>query len=421
MSALALCLKDIGETVIGSDVEEKFFTEKDLINKDITILKFNKNNINNYKNAIFIISYAYNENNNEEVKEIIENDYKYYYYSDFINTYFTNTKIGVSGTHGKTTTCALLKTMFENDNISYIIGSGDGGGKKNSKYLIFEACEYKQHFLNYNYDYLIINNIDYDHPDYYNNISEVIVAFYNASKKAKNIIINNDDKYCTNIKHENKYTYGINNNSFVTGNILKENKEGFELKVEVENNDYYFTLPFFGKHMLYNFLASFTVFYLTHRKTIKTLESYINSKIKEYKNPKRRIEEIILENKNIIIDDYAHHPNEIIRVYESVKQKYENYNISIVFQPHTYSRTIFLSEEFKKVFEGKSVYIMNTFISREEYDVMKEKLVSEIFRNHKMYNIKEIKKILEKDKQIVLFIGAGSVYKEINKIIKCKL
>ena len=63
--------------------------------------------------------------------------------------------------------------MFNRNEISYVIGDGSGGGVRNSKYLIFEACEYKYHFINYDYDYLIVNNIDFDHPDFYNNIDEV--------------------------------------------------------------------------------------------------------------------------------------------------------------------------------------------------------------------------------------------------------
>ncbi len=95
MSALALCLKDMGEMVIGSDNENFYFTEEKLNSKKIPIFKFNKNNINKYKNYTFIISYAYNENNNEEVKEIFNNNYKYFYYGEFINIFFDCTKIGV--------------------------------------------------------------------------------------------------------------------------------------------------------------------------------------------------------------------------------------------------------------------------------------------------------------------------------------
>ena len=177
MSALALCINDIKETVIGSDNNMFYFTEERLKEKNIEILTFNKNNISRYKDHIFIIGHSYNETNNEEVKEIFDNNYEYYYYSDFINHYFKNIKIGISGTHGKTTTTTLTKTLFDFNQVSYIIGDGNGKGKKNSKYLIFEACEYYQHFLNYDYEYLIINNIDYDHPDYFKSFNDYQISF----------------------------------------------------------------------------------------------------------------------------------------------------------------------------------------------------------------------------------------------------
>ena len=420
MSALALCLKDMGEMVIGSDKEETYFTDNRLNNKKIPIFKFNVNNINKYKNYIFIISYAYNENNNEEVSEIIKKGYEYYYYSDFINMYFKSNKIGISGTHGKTTTATITSNLLYNDDISYIIGDGNGKGNKNSKYLIFEACEYKYHFVNYDYDYLLINNIDYDHPDFYNNINEVIVAFKNASKKTKCLIVNNDDLNARKIKHSCRYTFGIKNKSYVTGTILKEDENGYRIKVNVKDKEYIFDLSFYGKHMVYNFLAAFTIYYLLHNKD-KNIEKDVSNNIKKFVNAKRRMEEIILENNNIIIDDYAHHPNEIQSTYDAVKQKYSNYDITIVFQPHTYTRTIYLNNEFKDVFKDKKALIMNTFTSREEYDNITESIVKEVFKEQEEYDIEIIKSILEKNNQVIIFMGAGNINQEIKKIITCNL
>jgi UDP-N-acetylmuramate--alanine ligase len=109
-------------------------------------------------------------------------------------------------------------------------------------------------------------------------------------------------------------------------------------------------------------------------------------------------------------------------IYEAVKQKYNNYNITIVFQPHTYSRTIYLNKEFKDVLKDKEVYIMKTFISREEYDLLKESVVKEIFINHKEYDVNVIKEILNKENQIILCLGAGDIHNEIKKWHnKCKL
>ncbi len=416
MSALAICLKQMNHMVIGSDESNYFFTEERLNDNKIPIFIFNSRNIIKYSNYTFIISYAYNEKNNEEVKKILEKGYNYYYYSDFINEYFKNKIIGISGTHGKTTICTILKTLLNKENISYIIGDGNGKGNEKAKYLILEACEYKYHFINYDFEYLIINNIDYDHPDFYNDIDEVFTAFKKVSKKTKCLIVNNDDCNARKIKHSCRYTYGIKNKSFVNAKILQENSNGYIIKINIKENEYKFSLPFTGEHMLYNFLAAFTMYYLININR-NNIELEVTDLLTKYIKPKRRMNEIILRNNNIIIDDYAHHPTEIQATYDSVKQKYKEYDITIIFQPHTYSRTIYLYKEFQKVFQDKEVYIMDTYKSREEKDELKDKIVEEIFKIFKKYEINEIKNILtKKSKQLVIFMGAGDIYREINDI-----
>ena len=416
MSALAICLKQMNHMVIGSDESNYYFTEERLNENKIPIFTFNYKNIIKYSNYTFIIGYAYNEKNNEEVKKIIEKGYNCYYYSDFINEYFKNKIIGISGTHGKTTICTILKTLLNKENISYIIGDGNGKGNEKAKYLILEACEYKYHFINYDFEYLVINNIDYDHPDFYNNIDEVITAFKKVSKKTKCLIVNNDDSNARKIKHSCRYTYGIKNKSFVNAKILQENCNGYIIKINIKENEYKFSLPFTGEHMLYNFLAAFTMYYLININS-NNIEVEVSDLLTKYIKPKRRMNEMILKNNNIIIDDYAHHPTEVQATYDSVKQKYKEYDITIIFQPHTYSRTIYLYKEFQKVFQDKEVYIMDTYRSREEKDELKDKIVDEVFKTLKKYDINEIKNIIyNKSNQLIIFMGAGDIYKVISDI-----
>lgn len=407
MCALAHFLQSQGEEVVGSDVDDIFFTDEKL--KEFQIFTFNKDNIINNKNAYFIISYAYNEENNEEVKEVMKNGFRYLYYSDFINEYSNGIKIGVSGTHGKTTTSKLIVHLFNEDSISYIIGDGSGGGARDYNYFLIEACEYKYHFIKYDYTYLIINNIEFDHPDFYNNIDEVYNAFNNTSKKAKCIIVNNDS-IASRINHDNKITYGIFNDSYVKGNIISSDRNGFLLSISINDERYILKIPFYGIHMVYNFLASFTLYYITHQNIdIEKVQNQINN----YQLPTRRCSEYKIGN-NILIDDYAHHPTEIECTYKAVKQKYPDYDITIVFQPHTYSRTIFLSNEFINVFKDKNAYYINTFLSREEYDPIKEIVVDNIFKDLKEYKEKEILDILKHNYKIIIFMGAGNIY---NKLI----
>ena len=124
MSALAKALKTNNEEVFGSDKATHYFTEESLKEYGIEIFEFNKINIDKHLDCEFISSYAYDENNNEEINRLKELNIKFYYYSEFINSYFKGIKIGVSGSHGKTTVSKILSS-FLNDS-AYIIGDGSG-------------------------------------------------------------------------------------------------------------------------------------------------------------------------------------------------------------------------------------------------------------------------------------------------------
>ena len=415
MSALSCLLKDLGEEVIGSDVDECYFTQQALIDKNITFLKFNEKNIDG--RYIYIISNAFNEKNNVEVKMIIEKGYRFFYYQDFIEYYFKNIKIGISGTHGKTTTTSIICKLLEDKKISYLIGDSSGKGTKDYDYFVFEACEYKNHFHKYTFDYLIINNIDYDHPDFFKNIDAVEESFNEAAKKAKVVIVNNDDERLQKLEHHNKITFGKSYNSDVIISNVIEYQNGYEIELTTKECTTKYFIPCCGAHNIYNFVASYTLLYALH-----LLDINIQEKMNHYVFPNRRMKEYAFKN-NIIIDDYAHHPTEIRGLIEAVKQKYKDYKIIVVFQPHTYSRTFKLKKEFKKVFDNvDELYLAPTFTSkRERKNIIKELWIRSIFYKARRYTNKSIKYLSKQSNTIIIYLGAGTINKDIDKIIMKKL
>ena len=409
MSSLALILKDMNNDVVGSDNSTYYFTEDNLINKNIKYYEFNKNNITG--DHYYIIGNAYNYDN-IEVKEIVDKKYEYMYYSDFIESYFDK-KIGISGTHGKTTTTSICAKFLEDFNISYLIGNGEGKGCLNYNYFLFEACEYKNNFHKYSYDYLIINNIDYDHVDFFKDIDEVVESFQEASYNALNIIINNDDENARKISHVNKITYGMRYDSDYVIADVKEYRDGFLVRVISKYNDDLLKVPLVGLHNVYNVVASYVL--------VKELGLDVNiqSKLYEYKLPKKRMEESII-NGNIIIDDYAHHPREIKALLNAVKQKYKEYknDIIVVFQPHTYSRTIKLKDEFKDLFTDVTLYLAKTYSSaREEENKDLDNVVKKIFSNAIDYDEGTIEYLKKVKNKIIIFLGAGIIANDIKKMI----
>lgn len=409
MSALAAILHDLGFEVSGSDVEDEYFTSKKLRMKGLKYTLFDIDNITDDK--IYIASSVY-DSDNIEVREVLRKNYLFYYYHEFIELFFNN-KIGISGTHGKTTTTSMITKLFENEKIAYLIGDGTGGAIKGYEHFIFEACEYQNHFLKYNYKYLVINNIDFDHPDFFDSINEVVSSFQKAADNAEYLIINNDDKNCKLIKHNNKFTFGFSEDSNLRATILKVHSNGYTIKVDLEEKHFQYYLPFVGIHMIYNFLASLAVYYLNNLNF-----DDVQDLILTYKRPSRRMEETFYYD-NIIIDDYAHHPVEIKACIEGIVQKYPNKEIVIIFQPHTYSRTLALKDEFMKVFKGRELYLVRTFTSkREGVNKQLEKQVFKIFGNPKMFREKDIKTLKKLNNKVILFIGAGNLDKYISRLIQ---
>ena len=379
MSALACYLKDLGNTVLGSDVNQNFDFESGLIKRNIEVLPFSKNNIK--PNYIYIIGNAYRLEN-EEVQEIIKNGYKYYYYHEYIST-LPGIKIGVSGAHGKTTTSYFLKEMLRDESIACIIGDGTGFAVDNYQYLIYEACEYQDHFLSYRPDILIITNIDYDHPDYFKDINQTIDSFYKASLNSKEVVT------------LSKINYQI-----------KEINNLFS-KVIIDDEEY--VLNIIGIHNIYNFILCY--------KTLKLLgfdNQYIKEKAKSLKLPTRRMEETRI-NDLILVEDYGHHPTEINALYNTLNIKYPNYPKIVIFQPHTYSRTIALIEEFiSSLSKFDEVYIDKVFTSkREPYNVELEVLIQYHFKCFKKY--KDFNQDLLKQKVLIILLGAGDVNRRFKK------
>lgn len=404
MAALASLLHDLGNYVMGSDKKSDFGFEEGIYKRNIKVVDFDEKNIK--KGYTYIISNAYNEEN-VEVKKIKEQGYKYYYYQDYIAS-MKGMHIAVSGTHGKTTTTKMIVDLLKDEKIAYIIGDGTGGAVVDYQYLIYEACEYRDHFLSYNPDILVINNIELDHPDYFNSLEQVYSSFEKMISKSKNIIINNS----IGIKQKNNFiVYGIGEK--YDYQILESSKEGFVIALKDYENIQIINLPFWGKYMIENFMKA----YLVLRKLGYTPE-FIKSKTKNLHLPKRRMEEEIFK-KQIIVKDYAHHPTEIKALYDSLRQKYPKKKLIALFQPHTYTRTLSLSNGFIEALDCfDQVYIFPTFSSaREKIDLELQKQVNEVFKKYQYCD--DIDKInIENRPCIYIFLGAGELYKEVNKLKK---
>ncbi|MGN5650652.1 UDP-N-acetylmuramate--L-alanine ligase [Bacillus sp. Brlt_9] len=412
MSSLAQILFDNGYEVQGSDIESETFTQIGLEKRNISMFPFSKNNISN--EHTFIIGNAFDDKN-EEVNTIHKNEYKSYRYHEFLGELMNNfISIGVSGAHGKTSTSSLLAhSLGKHQPISALIGDGTGYGNPNSKYFVFEACEYKRHFLNYSPDYAIITNVDFDHPDYFSGLEDVVSAFDDFAKKAKkNVIVCGDDIHTKKLSNYSEMiTYGLGEHNIVNATSVDVNPEETSFNVLYRGVDMgRIHIPFHGTHAIQNSLAVLTVCLLEGIEIGEIKEHF-----KTFEGAKRRFNIEEWEG-NIIVDDYAHHPKEIEVTIEAARQKFPGKELVAIFQPHTFSRTATFLNEFRdSLLLADKVYGCPIFGSaREQKGSLSTNELLDLIPNSDLLTMDTIRNLDPHSNSVLLFMGAGDIGKYID-------
>ena len=420
MSALAVILKELGYKVKGSDVEKHFFTEKELIKNNIEMTPYDEKNIT--KDLTIIKGASITEDNIELKKarilnlEIIE-------YEDMLGKLTREYKtICIAGCHGKTTTTAMTAHVLNQIiGINYLIGDGTGYANKNNDFFALESCEYRRHFLAYTPYYAIILNIDLDHVDYFKDIKDVISAYQEYANNATNMVIAyGDDSYTRKMNLTRPVMYfGLKEDNDVIAKNIEYRQTGTNFDVYINNNLYgNFDLPLYAKHQLLDALAIITICYLEEIDSNKVQECF-----KTFKGAKRRFTETVLDN-NIIIDDYAHHPNEVKSTIDAIKQKYPNKQIISIFQPHTFSRTkAFANDLANALNETNAAYIMDIHPARESQDdypdITKDTIINKLNNGYSI-NIDEANKLNEYNNAVFIFMSPNDISKLENDLIKLK-
>lgn len=408
MSALAQILHDSGEIVQGSDVDKVFFTQTALEEKQIPIYSFSKDNI---KDGLTIIAGNAFSDDHEEVIAARELGLTFYRYHEFLSEWLKQyTSIAVTGAHGKTSTTGLLAHVLKQTYpISYLIGDGTGLGHVDSSYFVFEACEYRRHFLAYEPDYAIMTNIDFDHPDYFTNVEDVFSAFKEMAKNVKKgIIACGDDEYLQEIQAKVPVLYYgfMDNNDFQAKNVV-DTLDGMRFDVFVRSNYYdTFTIPMYGNHNILNALAVITI---CHYEGMQAADI---KKISTFTGVKRRFTEKKVGNQ-ILIDDYAHHPKEVEATLDSVRKKYPNRPVTAIFQPHTFTRTkMFLHEFAESLKEADHVYLCDIFGSaREGTGKLTIEDLKGLIDNSKLLDIENTEVLKQYQDGVLVFMGAGDIQK----------
>ncbi len=437
LSAIAEILLARGYRVSGSDMKQSDLTEH-LAAKGAEIHIGHRES--NVEHADLIIYSAAIAEENPEIIRAREKNIPLASRAEILGILMEDYKnsIAISGTHGKTTTTSMVSLILENagldptilvgGNLSEIGGNVKVGG---SQYFVTEACEYRDSFLKLHPRIEVILNIDSDHLDYFKDIEHIVNSFDKFAKAVPpggKIIAYDANPFVNRIIRniEEAVTYGYNENS--TYHIAEVSFDGEGMPCFAVN--YHgeclgkLKLQVPGEHNILNAAGAFAC---CHQLGVSP--AVIVETLHDFKGTQRRFDMIGTTKNGVkLVDDYAHHPTEI-KATLSAAHNIPHNRLWCLFQPHTYTRTLALFDEFADAFDEADILILaEIYAAREKniYKISSKELSEEIKRKHpekKVYymnTFEEIANYVNKNAttgDLVITMGAGDIYKVGEQII----
>lgn len=437
MSNIAVMLKQLGKEVMGVDVSEEFITDAVLKDNKISFSTDFSDLSQSAHCEVFVYSAAHGGEDNPLAVEAKKQGKVLVSQPQLIGELVQKypTSIAVAGCHGKTTTSSLLAwtlTKLEK-NPGFLIGAPTyngfgGGGMAMSDYFVIEADEYAVHppkdktpkLLFLHTTYALCTNIDFDHPDVYENLEDTKRTFLKFFAQTKHLILCATDPVVASLlplSHPSVITYGTAGKSdyYVEDVIFESDRTHFS----VYNKQVLlgtFTTQLFGEKNVLNALGVISLLF-----ELGFGASDIQAALLGFTGAKRRLELVWTDKNTYLFDDYGHHPAEIEATLTAVKSRFPGKKLHVLFQPHTYSRTVALKDEFGRALAAADfAYIMPIFASARE----NKQLFSISSRDIALASKKPLVVAYEgkteilaglasnfKKGDIVLTMGAGDIYK----------
>lgn len=334
--------------------------------------------------------------------------------------------IAVAGTHGKTTTSSLIAHIFKTagkDMVAFLGGITANyesnlvmNGEVNKETLVVaEADEFDRSFLRLFPHTAVVTSADADHLDIYGDHLQMLSSykeFMNQVVRKGNLILHESIALLANeIQHVTKETYGMSRGQFFAGNIIPLGRDGF-FEFDLLGADKKFEkikLGVPGFHNMENAIAAILV-----ARKFGVDERTIREALASFRGVKRRFEFIIRTNNLIYIDDYAHHPTEIEAFLKSLKEMYKGKKITVIFQPHLFTRTRDFAEGFSKSLSlADELLLMDIYPAREEPipGVTSDMLFKDITSPVKIRCSKKdvLQKLEDLNIEVLATVGAGDI------------
>ena len=435
MSGIAELMHDLGYLVQGSDIKKNSNISR-LLNKKIKIfIGHNKNNINGVN---LLVSSSAIQSNNIEIISAINKRLPVVSRAEMLGELMRFKRgIAVAGSHGKTTTTSILGNILQqakldptivNGGIINSLSTNSRMGK--GKWMVAEADESDGSFLLLPNEINIITNIDNEHIDYYKSIKSLFKSFKKFSSNipfyGSSIICLEDEysrKLANQITTRNIITYGINKKDAdlnITSIDYNNNKSYFNLILSLKvskrkKRNFRFSLNQLGKHNVLNASAA-----ILASLKIGIKIKHIEKALLHFKGVERRFTYIGKVNNTVVYDDYAHHPKEIKASIEIARILCKG-KIILIFQPHRYSRTNLLFNDFVKILKNIDVVILGNIYSAGEkkignlnnklFKILKKTSKKTILKIDKQSELRKIIKPYFDKNNLIIFMGAGSITK----------
>ncbi len=375
MSGIAKLLLQLGAKVSGSDIKESLTT--DYLQTLGATIYCPQTSANIKGSPIVVISSAI-KNDNPELQEARKQGLNCLMRAEMLNELMTRFrhKISVAGTHGKTSTTAIVATLLKEAQLdpTYLTGSpmkstGSNANLGASEYFVTESDESDGSFLKLSPNISVITNIEPDHMDFYHSTENLLTHFNQFCQETIDrdgyLVLNRDDpktKSLLNPEWESRaITYSITENSDVRATQIKHSEEGIQFRLWVKQEDHGdVILRVYGLHNIYNTLAAIAVG-IKENIPIKT----IISGVQKFKGTQRRFEKYTQIDGISLYDDYAHHPTEIKITLQGIKESLKK-PVICIFQPHRYSRTKQFITEFSECFDDANTIIITEIYAANE-------------------------------------------------------
>lgn len=406
-SSTAAIAKSFGFEISGCDTELP-----DQLGKNLNVLDLHKGHSKTHLDNTDILAFTpailSSDPDNEELASAEEKGLEVITWQEFLGKYLLQDKfvIAVSGTHGKSTTTAMIGCLLEDAGLDPTVELGARVMKWDSnfrigqgKYFVIEADEFNDNFLNYTPEISVVTNIDTDHLEYFRDLDHIKDSFEHFLSKTRQTVI-------ANLEDPN------------TAEVIKwtMKREHSPRVLDFNKIDTRFDLKIPGEFNIKNAKAVFQTGLLLGLEPAKILDSLNN-----FGGISRRFEYLGKVNGAPVYSDFAHHPEEVSKTMQAAQNKYPDKKITLIFQPHLYSRTKTLFNQFTDTFSSMPVdkaVILDIYGSREKdpgdihsgalADSVSNDLVSYSSDPENTFN--QIRSTLT-DEDVVIFMGAGDVDK----------